>query len=132
MRIFEKYEMRKQKCHICGSRNKVHTELLNRQGKFVGYTLKCCNCGRVDTFFLDYKTNGCPFVQREHDYIEGKDRCIRSSYCPKTNCRLYGKNAMDPESNKFKDDDCKPKNPNYDDDYDTDATVELIHKPRFL
>ena len=29
MREFEKYEMFKTKCPVCGSKNKVHTELMN-------------------------------------------------------------------------------------------------------
>ena len=130
MRIFEKYEMKKQKCHICGCRNKVHTELLNRQGRFVGYKLKCCNCGRVDTFYLDYPSNGCPCVQREHDYIEGKDRCIQSTYCPRTDCKLYGKNALDDDSNEFKPDHNSNKCPC--EEFEPTATVEVLNKPKYL
>ena len=125
MREFEKYEMVKQKCHICGCKNKVHTELINRQGQFAGYSLKCCNCGRTDVFYLDHQTNGLP--DNFHPYVNGKQRCIQPSYCPKKDCPLYGKSSMDMGDIDFKD----PPVPQ-DENYESDVTVELLHKPRFL
>ena len=54
MREFEDLEMTKQKCFICGCKNKVHTELFDRTNRFIGYRLKCCACGNTHDFLLNH------------------------------------------------------------------------------
>lgn len=87
MRIFEKYEMVKIKCPVCGCKNKVHTELLDRNGVFKGYSLKCCNCGNYNRFLLNYEDNG---KENELIFDNGRQRCIQPSFCPRKDCKLYG------------------------------------------
>lgn len=125
MREFEKYEMFKTKCPVCGSKNKVHTELMNRQDKFVGYSLKCCNCGGYKQFLLDYDTNG---KEQMLPYKNGKQRCIQPSYCPRKDCPLYGTCTVEKDDVDFKPQYSK----NQEDDDDNHVSVELFHKPRFL
>jgi hypothetical protein len=129
MREFEKMEMFKIKCPVCGSRNKVHTELMNKFNKFVGYSLKCCNCGNYNQFLLDHETNG-----KEHNlpYRQGKERCIQPSYCNKKDCPLHGTCNMEYNDVDFND----KKNHNLQsqnlDDCDNVSHIEIFHKSRFL
>lgn len=126
MREFEMFEIKKAKCPVCGCKNKVHTELLDTNGHFVGYTLKCCACGYHSEFFLDYPNNGT----RHPAYREGRQMCIQPSFCPWRNeCKLYrGKretqnhcgccpryNSCDCHDCIIFDDDCKPDSRNSDD-----------------
>ena len=129
MREFERREIFTSKCIICGCKNKIHTELLNRNNKFVGYSLTCCGCGNKHDFMLDYQDNGStdPVVV-SMDYHKGRQRCIRPSYCPRTDCKLY--NLC------FCDDDCKCNYKTHPNDKnqgeDNKIEVEVIHKPEFL
>lgn len=123
MREFEKYEIYKTKCPVCGSKNKVHTELINIRGKFAGYSLKCCNCGNYNQFLLDYETNG---KEGLYPYKNGKQRCIQPSYCPRTDCPLYGKCDMDKDDVEFND--VKQNDP----DDENLTYIEVLHAPRFL
>ena len=85
-RAFEHRHMVRQKCAICGCKNKVHTELFDLNNQFIGYSLKCCACGNKLNFFLDYKNNGL----QETKIHEGKQTCIQPSFCPRKDCPLYG------------------------------------------
>ena len=124
MREFEKYEMFKAKCPVCGCKNKVHTELMNREEKFVGYSLKCCNCGNYNQFLLDYETNGSQSVGPYHN---GKQTCIQPSYCPRKDCKLYGTCTYG-EINKtdFKP-QCKKETP-----LEKTISVTVLNSPKFL
>lgn len=124
MREFEKYEMFKTKCPVCGSKNKVHTELMNNYNKFVGYSLKCCNCGNYNQFLLDYETNG---KMSKIPYKNGKQRCIQPSYCPKKDCPLYGTCTVEKDSINFNE----PKKNIYD-PKDNTVSIDVINTPRFL
>ena len=48
-REFATSEVIRQKCSICGSKNKLYTEI-QYKGIHYGYMLTCCNCGHVDIF----------------------------------------------------------------------------------
>jgi len=86
-REFELRELRSIKCPICGSRNKLHTELLDpRNREFVGYTFKCCSCGHVTEMLLDAKNNG----KSHESYVSGRSMCIQPSFCPHTECPFHG------------------------------------------
>ena len=126
MREFEKYEMFKTKCPVCGSKNKVHTELMNYHNKFVGYSLKCCNCGNYNQFLLDYDTNG---TKNKVPYKDGTQRCIQPSYCPRKDCPLYGTCNVEQDDVEFKPQSARPDSENYD---SSTILVEVLHKPKFL
>lgn len=125
MREFEKYEMFKAKCPVCGSKNKVHTELMSRDGSFVGYSLKCCNCGNYNEFLLDYQTNG---KIKYLPYQNGKERCIQPSYCPRKDCPLYGTCTVEQNATEFGDE----KKNLYDPEYESNVDIDVINSPRFL
>jgi len=128
MREFEKYEMFKTKCPVCGSKNKVHTELMNINDNFAGYSLKCCNCGNYNQFLLDHHTNGRVI---QWPYKNGKQRCIQFSYCPRKDCALYGTCNLDCDSVDFEENEqnnCVPG----DDEVDNTAIIEVVNTPRFL
>lgn len=125
MREFERLEISKWKCIICGCKNKVHTELLNDAKNFVGYRLKCCGCGNVNDFMLNYKENGKPEpCNSEMNLHPGRQRCIRMSYCPHKDCKLYNTHC-DRDSHKH----CNCTDTHFDTDK---LIVEVIHKPNFL
>lgn len=125
MREFEKYEMFKLKCPVCGSRNKVHTELFNRHNKFAGYSIKCCNCGNYNQFLLDYETNG---KESLYPYINGKQRCIQKHYCPKKDCPLYGTCNTKLDDVDFN----KNENDIPDSDDDNIISIKVLNTSRFL
>ena len=52
MREYSKQEITREKCHFCGSKNKLFTELRKEDRTFVGMALRCCNCGKV-TFHIN-------------------------------------------------------------------------------
>ena len=125
MREFEKMEMFKIKCPVCGSKNKVHTELMNKDSKFVGYSLKCCNCGNYNQFLLDHDTNG---KENNLPYSQGLQRCIQPSFCPRKDCALYGTCNM-----KYNDVDFNDKKGTIENlDDENVSHIEIFHKSRFL
>lgn len=129
MREFEKYEMIKAKCPVCGCKNKVHTDLLDIDGKFKGYSLKCCGCGNYNEFLLNYEDNG-----KESKPIcrKGKQTCVQPSFCPRKDCKLYGtfrKRLRDKNnegnSNKNQVPDKQLCNENK-------LSIEVYNQPKFL
>lgn len=84
MREFERTEVMREKCHICGCKNKLYTNIVTKSGKIVGYTLRCCNCGRTIKY-MDPNIN----IVCQATYV-GSRKCIQESYCPHKNCPLYG------------------------------------------
>ena len=76
----------KWKCFICGSRNKIYTELKNKCNDECGYTLKCCHCGYIHRYietpedFIDENNN---------NVTQGESYCIRLRYCPKRGGCIY-------------------------------------------
>lgn len=85
MREFAKSEIIRQKCSICGSKNKLYTEF-TYQGLHYGYDLTCCNCGHTDTF-IDSE-NGVGGLIRGW-MKEGKRACIQLTTCTKVKCPFY-------------------------------------------
>ena len=86
-REFSTSEIIRQKCSICGSKNKLYTEI-RYKGIHYGYMLTCCNCGHVDTFIESY--NG-PSGILYADFQKGKEVCIQLTTCTHTDCKYYGK-----------------------------------------
>ena len=125
-REFEHRHMVRQKCAICGCKNKVHTELLDLDNNLVGYSLTCCACGNKMKFSLDYKNNGTGKKVKIHD---GKQTCIQPSFCPRKDCKLYG-TCIDAYDNT------NVVNHNPEDDKmpfcDNDVIVSHHEPPRFL
>lgn len=89
MREFARTEVIREKCHWCGCKNKLFTNLVREDGNIVGHVLRCCNCGRTDTFIN-------PGLQDEiKRFLNGKlfpgsQKCIQESFCPHKQCSLYG------------------------------------------
>jgi hypothetical protein len=121
MREFEKFEIFKTKCPVCGSRNKVHTEIMNADKELVGYSLKCCGCGNYNQFLLDYITNG---KRKKLPYINGEEICIQPSYCPKVDCPLYKKCKDKPDKN--------PRPTRNKEEINTNMDIHVFNKPKFL
>ena len=133
MREFEKYEMFKAKCPVCGCKNKVHTELKSITDRFVGYSLKCCGCGKYNEFILDHHSNGKLF---SIPHKKGIQRCIQMSYCPKKDCPLYGTCNLDHNSVNFDDKNLKksynPCGENDNMNEDDTVTMTVLNGPKFL
>lgn len=91
-REFAQYEMRKSKCPVCGSRNKLFTGFVDKQTKDkVGYSITCCNCGGVKEFFKDNTKNGLTPIYTRDEYEPSIQRCFQLSLCThKDDCSLYG------------------------------------------
>jgi hypothetical protein len=83
-REFAKSEIIRQKCSICGSKNKRFTELLC-DGKMCGYRLTCCKCGHVDTFFNDEKFSEIGSISK------GREVCIQVTTCNTKKCQYYNR-----------------------------------------
>jgi len=81
-REFAKSEIIRQKCSICGIKNKLFTELVY-EGKMIGYKLTCCNCGQCDTFFFN-DDHIAP-----HLYNKGREVCIQVTTCKNKKCPYY-------------------------------------------
>ena len=97
MREIEFREIFRDKCPMCGCKNKIHTELIDQYGKFVGYTLKCCGCGSYREFLLDRDSDKTPHLS----YKNGKQTCIQPSGCPHfQTCKLYHK-KMIPDKDEY-------------------------------
>ena len=131
----------KWKCFICGSRNKIFTELKDCEGNPCGYTLKCCHCGYVHRYI------GSPedFIDENANKVrQGDSYCIRLRYCPRKDCIYRNKELKDfldksghiihPDPGpkcKCKCEDCDEvlcnKNPNY-----TKLTFNKICNDRFI
>ena len=45
-------------CKVCGFNNKLFRVIINRDNKIIGYSLTCCQCGRVHEFHIDIEDNG--------------------------------------------------------------------------
>ena len=122
MREFEMYEIFKEKCHVCGCRNKVHAELIDKSDKLIGYSLKCCGCGNYKEFMLDYHDNGKNIT---HDFRIANQKCLQPSHCPRKDCPLFGTCGRDDPSKyeKRKEDSCN---------CDNTVSIEIFHEPRFL
>ena len=97
MRFIWTRQILKWKCFICGSRNKIFTELLDECGNPCGYTLKCCNCGYVHRYI------GSPnnFIDENNNNVkQGESYCIRLRFCPRKNCIYRHKELKDFLDNK--------------------------------
>ena len=89
-REFATSEIIRQKCSICGSKNKLYTEI-QYKGLHYGYMLTCCNCGHVD-IFMD-SLNG-PSGLLDSLFQKGKEICIQLTTCKKTECKFHGKSSL--------------------------------------
>lgn len=122
MREIEFREIFRAKCPNCGCKNKVHSELMDEDNKFKGYSLKCCNCGKYTEYLLDVENNGIPHMS----YRVGFQSCIQPSYCKYsgTECKLP----------KYKDKKIEPISPlPSNENINRNSTVtEYVHTERFL
>lgn len=104
MREFEKSELFRHKCHICGSLNKrvvpiqYPTQSTTAGKLWYGYLIHCCNCGHVEQFYeppknLNMLLCGCLQVAPLAD-----QKCYALNNCPHTDCPLYGTYVPDKNS----------------------------------
>ena len=89
-REFATSEIIRQKCSICGSKNKLYTEITFK-GIHYGYYLTCCNCGHVDTFIEDQ--NG-PSGMLDALFHRGREICIQNTTCTHKDCKYHGKSSL--------------------------------------
>ena len=94
-RLFEKREIIRHKCDICGSNNKLFTEF-KYGGIHYGYHLTCCNCGHMYTF-ID-SLNG-PSGMHDSLFHKGDEFCIRRTTCHNKGCKYYGSKLWDAADN---------------------------------
>lgn len=80
-REFSKSEIIRQKCSICGGKNKKFTEIING-----GYKLTCCNCGHINTFFNSNESI--------LSYTNGREICIQVTTCNHKSCKYYCKYTL--------------------------------------
>ena len=124
MREYSKQEITREKCHFCGSRNKLFTELRKEDRTFVGMALRCCNCGKV-TFHIN-PAFGLDVMECfiNNRIYAGNSMCIQESYCPHKHCRLYGKDGQPPKP-------IRPRKQNKVSDY-SKLVVKAKNEPDFL
>lgn len=89
-REFATDEIIRQKCSICGSKNKLYTQITYK-GVQYGYMLTCCNCGHVDTFMDSYKS---PAGTVEGQLQNGYEVCIQLTTCKNTKCKYYNTSTL--------------------------------------
>lgn len=95
MREFARTETMLEKCHYCGCKNKLYTDIIDCHKEVVGHTLRCCNCGRTVLFIHPEYTgktghSNVPMMQFLNGCFQaGPQKCIKESYCPHKNCELY-------------------------------------------
>ena len=84
MREYARTEIIREKCHFCGCKNKLFTELIKADHTEIGMVLRCCNCGKL-TFHINPGL-GIDVVENyiNHKIYAGKSKCIQESYCPHT------------------------------------------------
>lgn len=145
MREFARSEHMLEKCHYCGCKNKLYTDIVDKcTGEISGHTLRCCNCGRIVEFIdpnyadMTGKSNIPMINYMNGKFIAGKQKCIQESYCPHKDCALYGTcpPKRPPEKN---DNKCECCNHNCeccenicDFQYNNKLTVKAKNEPRFL
>ena len=90
MRELAMMEIFREKCQFCGCKNKLMTDIM-AEGQKVGYAVRCCNCGHIDTF-VDLEEDNVnitlPLVL-SHNTTFGKSKCIQPSGCTHTKCIFY-------------------------------------------
>lgn len=79
-------EIPKSKCPDCGSKNKIKTDFVDQNHKYVGYQLKCCMCGHITNHFNEHSYNGTGHRPKLKIV---KEQCLRKSFCPHKDCKLY-------------------------------------------
>ena len=89
-REFATTEIIRQKCSICGSKNKLYTEF-KYKGFHYGYQLTCCNCGHIDEFMDAYRSPSGIVMGM---FSKGKEVCIRFQDCKHTECPYYWKGSI--------------------------------------
>lgn len=124
MREYSRTEIIREKCHYCGCKNKLYTDL-TYESKIVGKSLRCCNCGRVDTY-IDPDTESLSIALINGKIKSGSQKCIQESFCPHRKCKLYGTcgGFKQPPDESGGD---------YDDKSDivNNTEIELITPPKF-
>lgn len=91
MREYARTEIMREKCHYCGCKNKLFTDIERSfDGIVVGMTLRCCNCGHTVTHLNP--SLGIDIVNAfiNQKLKSGKSKCIQETYCPHKQCPLYG------------------------------------------
>ena len=146
MREFARSEHMLEKCHYCGCKNKLYTDIVDKStGEIAGHTLRCCNCGRI-VEFIDpnyagiYNKSNLPIINYMNGkFIAGKQKCIQESYCPHKNCELYGTcpPRKPPEDNNHKSYpdcgyNCDSCEYHCDFQYRNKLTIKSKNEPRFL
>ena len=132
MREFENFEQIKMKCPICGSRNKIYTELIDVKHKtHRGYTIKCCHCGWFGEFYNSHEKNGSDCKDCQNTIV-GRQKCYRWTFCPHKDCRLYNTcNIHKFPEDQYKESKAKEKKDNYP--YCQEhVTFHECNSPRFL
>jgi hypothetical protein len=144
MREFARSEHMREKCHYCGCKNKLYTDIIDKQtGKIAGHTLRCCACGRIVTFIdpnyygITEKSN-IPIIDFMNcKFIAGKQKCIFEQYCPHKNCGLYGSrppHKTNPDTDKHTKCDCNCeccKNTGCEFQYLNKLHIKASNGPRF-
>lgn len=86
-REFSTSEIIRQKCSICGIKNKIYTDLIYKK-KHIGFMLTCCNCGHKD-IFMDSELSA-----KNINYTTGQSVCIQVTTCNNKACEYYGKYSL--------------------------------------
>ena len=129
MREFAKREIINEKCHICGSRNKIFAYIADDiDNKLLGYTLKCCACGRKNDLYFGSKGRADMLLPPTKHTHTLEPECIQISFCPMKECPLYG------TCKHCYGDDTKPVKKEKDElpYIQNKMTVEVCNPPRFL
>ena len=78
-----------EKCHICGTKNKMRTVLVNKlTGEEIGYIVRCCNCGNTLLFLSDNDLSLNSYLG--NNFKISRKECHRLNDCKHMDCPLYG------------------------------------------
>lgn len=91
VREIEERELRGYRCEMCGCKNKLVHDFTYpdlEEPRNIGYTYRCCNCGKVTEFFnpdIDCDSLNERWIRKENA------RCFQTTGCTHTTCPLHPK-----------------------------------------
>lgn len=82
--------IRRWKCLFCGSTEKRKLDTVRQDGKVIGHSLMCCNCGHIDNFALDSSAIPMFICGKSNNVKEIKISCTLSDedlkFCKRLKC----------------------------------------------
>lgn len=122
MRDYGETEIIREKCHWCGSKNKLYTDLLSGR-LIIGGAIRCCNCGEVQ-IHINPENDVYMQLYLSRKYVRGQSRCIQESPCVHTKCSFYRQPLIKPDGDN-------PQIIPSENDVPVDTITEIDHPKKF-